>query len=194
MFNAKRAIYEELDISKNSGKSYKNTNFDKEDILANHKSFMSSLNIPIYEENCKLSTLYWIPKFQKNQYLDRYIPGSSTCSTKELSITMTNILHAVKGGLLSYCDKLYSRGNINQKHRIGGVMVSVLASSAVDRGFDPRSGQTKDYKIGICCFSAKHAELRRKSKDCLARNQPGIMCPNGVIFLPADCCFSVLAL
>jgi hypothetical protein len=30
--------YEELDISKNSGKPYKNTNFDKEDILANHKS------------------------------------------------------------------------------------------------------------------------------------------------------------
>jgi hypothetical protein len=57
-------------------------------------------------------------------------------------------------------------------HRIGGtgVMVGVLASSAVDRGFEPRSGQTKDYKIGICCFSTKHAALRRKSKDWLARN------------------------
>ena len=31
-------------------------------------------------------------------------------------------------------------------NRIGGVMISVLASSAVDRGFEPRSGQTKDYK------------------------------------------------
>jgi hypothetical protein len=30
-------------------------------------------------------------------------------------------------------------------NRIGGVMVSVLASSTVDRGFEPRSGQTKDY-------------------------------------------------
>jgi hypothetical protein len=36
-------------------------------------------------------------------------------------------------------------------------MVSVLVSSAVDRGFEPQSGQTKDYKISICCFSAKHA-------------------------------------
>jgi hypothetical protein len=34
---------------------------------------MSSLNIPIKEENYELSTLYWIPKFQKNQYLNRYI-------------------------------------------------------------------------------------------------------------------------
>ena len=36
---------------------------------------------------------------------------------------------------------------------IGGVMVSMLASSAVYRGMEPRSSQTKDYKIGICCFS-----------------------------------------
>jgi hypothetical protein len=28
-------------------------------------------------------------------------------------------------------------------------MVSVLASSAVDHGFEPRSGQTKDYKVFV---------------------------------------------
>ena len=48
-------------------------------------------------------------------------------------------------------------------NRIGGVMVSVLALSAVDRGFEPRLGQIKDYEIGMCCFFAKHAALRRKS-------------------------------
>ena len=75
---------------------------------------------------------------------------------------MTKILHAVKGGLLSYCDKVYLRGNINLKHHIGGVMVRLL------------TGQTKDYTIGMCCFSAKHAALRRKSKDWLARNQNNV--------------------
>jgi hypothetical protein len=49
-------------------------------------------------------------------------------------------------------------------------MISVLASSAVDGGFEPRSGHNTDLKIGICCFSAKHAALRRMSKDWLARN------------------------
>jgi hypothetical protein len=44
-------------------------------------------------------------------------------------------------------------------------MVSVLASKVVDRGFEPGSDQIKDYKIDICCFSAKHTELRSKSKD-----------------------------
>jgi hypothetical protein len=57
---------------------------------------------------------------------------------------------------------------------IGSVMVRVLVSSAVDCGFQPRSGQTKDYIIGICFFSAKHAALRRKSKDWLTRNQNNV--------------------
>ena len=66
-------------------------------------------------------------------------------------------------------------------------MVSVLVSSAVDRGIDPRSCQTKDYKIGICCFSAKHTALRSKSKDWLARNHNNVsewsdMSTRGLLF------------
>ena len=53
-------------------------------------------------------------------------------------------------------------------------MVSVFASSTVVRGFEPRSGQTKEYKIGICCFSTKHEALKSKSKDWLARNQKNV--------------------
>ena len=59
-------------------------------------------------------------------------------------------------------------------NRVGSVMFSVLASSAVDCGFEPRLDQTKDYKIGMCFFLAKHATLRRNSKDLLARNQNNV--------------------
>ena len=71
-------------------------------------------------------------------------------------------------------------------------MVSVLASSAVDCRFELQSGQTKDFKIGICCFSSKHATLRSKIKDWLARNQNNVS--SGATCLSADCCFSELAL
>ena len=56
-------------------------------------------------------------------------------------------------------------------NRISGVMVSMLSSSAVDREFEHRLGQTKDYKS---CFSAKQAALRRKSKDWMAWNQNNV--------------------
>ena len=53
-------------------------------------------------------------------------------------------------------------------------MVSVLTSSAVDHGFEHRLGKTKDYKIGSCCFLAKHIAFRRKSKGWLAWNQDNV--------------------
>ena len=64
--------------------------------------------------------------------------------------------------------------NKDKYNRIGGIMVSMLASSGVDCGFEPRSSQTKDYKTGICYFYTKHAALRRKSKECLAQNQDNV--------------------
>ena len=66
-------------------------------------------------------------------------------------------------------------------------LISVLVASAVDSGLELRLDQTKDYQIGICCFSAKYAELRRKSKDGLARNQNNVskwndMSTRGLLF------------
>jgi hypothetical protein len=71
-----------------------------------------------------------------------------------------------------------------RKNRIGGVMVSVFTSSAVYRGFETRLDKTKDFKIGICCFSVKYAGWLGIR----------IMCPSGETCLPADCCFSDLVL
>jgi hypothetical protein len=52
---------------------------------------------------------------------------------------------------------------------MGSVIVSVLAFSAVDRGFESRSGLTKDYKRVYVAYNAK-----RKSKDRLAWNQDNV--------------------
>jgi len=41
----------------------------------------------------------------------------------------------------------------------------------VDYGFEARSGQTKDHKIGICCFSAKQSILRRKNEQRLVGSE-----------------------
>jgi hypothetical protein len=49
-----------------------------------------------------------------------------------------------------------------------GIMVSVLTTRAEDCGFDLMLHQIKDNKIGICCFSAKHAALSSINKDWLA--------------------------
>ena len=77
-------------------------------------------------------------------------------------------------------------------NRIGGVMGSVLASSVVDCGCEPRSGQSKDYKLVIVTspLSTQYKGETAKTGWLGIR----IMCPSGATCLPADCCFSKLAL
>ena len=77
----------------------------------------------------------------------------------------------------SVITKGISESNAN---RIDGVMVIVFASSAVDRGFEPKSGQPKALKISVfcCCFYAKHTALRSKIKYWLTRNQSPILKPD----------------
>ena len=57
------------------------------------------------DEELDLPSLYWIPKLYKCPYTQRYIAGSSKCSTKPLSKLLTSIVHvvsAIKDGLQSY--------------------------------------------------------------------------------------------
>ena len=63
--------------------------------------------------------------------------------------------------------------HINTNH-IGGVIASVIASITTHRGYELRLDQTKDYTIGLFCFSAKHAVFRSKSQEWLAQNQDNV--------------------
>ena len=56
----------------------------------------------------------------------------------------------------------------------------------VYRSLEPKSGQPKDYNIGICCFSAKYA-VRWKSKEWKTWNQDNVsewgdMSTRGLLF------------
>ena len=55
--------------------------------------------------------------------------------------TLTSIKYTYSAHVIHY--------EMNVNH-VGGVMVSMLPLSTVDRGF------AKDSKMGICCFSTKH--------------------------------------
>ena len=81
----------------------------------------------------------------------------------------------------------YSMNYNTNENQIGDAMVSKLTSSVIDREFESWSGQTNDYKIGICCFSSKHAILMNK------RAKTGwlgirIMCTSGATCLTISSC------
>ena len=83
---------------------------------------------------------------------------------------------------LLYLSELYSSNKPGRARHIYYILFSDTKWK-----FEPQSSQTKDFKIDICCFSAKHAALRRKSKDRLARNQNNLsewsdMSTRGLLF------------
>jgi hypothetical protein len=68
--------------------------------------------------------------------------------------------------------------NLQSQTAISTIRQQHKGYRASAHGFVLWSGQTKDYKIGIFCFSVKYAALR-KSKDWLALNQDDnlTLCP-----------------
>lgn len=105
----------ELGINRTTGNhTYSLTSFTKDEILQNHNSVLLSVGINIKENEENLPSLYWIPKLHKTPYTERYIAGSSKCSTKHLSKVLTTILSTVKDGLQKYCDEIYSTSGVNQ--------------------------------------------------------------------------------
>ena len=82
--------------------------------MNNHISVLHSFGIDLTDsKELSLPKLFWIPKLHKYPYKQRFIAGSSTCSTKALSRILTIILSKIKQGLQKYCDTIYSRCGIN---------------------------------------------------------------------------------
>ena len=62
----------------------------------------------------------------------------------------------IEGAQSAILDIDFGKCNLSLINHIGDVLVSVLTSSAVNRGFKLRTDQTKDYRAGICSFSANN--------------------------------------
>jgi hypothetical protein len=108
-------LLNELGFTSTSGNpTYTRTNLTKDEILHNHLSVLNTFDIPKNQDQFDLPYIYWIPKLHKNPYKQRYIAGSSKCSTKPLSLLLTKLLTAIKESLQRYCSTAYSRSGVNQ--------------------------------------------------------------------------------
>ena len=105
------ALMKQLSIAQCSGNpTYWNISYDKEEHLADHKSFISSLNIMFNKEHEDFSPLFWIPKLHKYPYRER----NTTCAYSFSRNYFKIILTAVKDGIQSYWSNVYSRSSFNQ--------------------------------------------------------------------------------
>jgi hypothetical protein len=125
---------------------------------------MSSLNIPSGKESEDLPYLYWIPKLHKTPCKERYIAGSSTCSTKELSMHLTKILSAVKEGQQKYCETVFSRSGINHMWILRNS--KDLLDNLQSRSFSQVSS-IKTFDFSTLYITLPHDKLKTRLKETI---------------------------
>ena len=85
--------------------------------------------------------LYMITTPDKLLIIQIYCKLSFTCKDRDILLTRDIQLRPVLRASCAFFSSCTIRPF--RENHIGGVMISVLASSAVDRGFEPRSGKTR---------------------------------------------------
>ena len=65
--------------------TYTSCQMSSEDIVNTHDTFIKSLSIDLSSDDKRLPYLYWTPKLHKSEVKQRFIAGSSKCTTKQLS-------------------------------------------------------------------------------------------------------------
>jgi hypothetical protein len=144
--------------------TYTRTTLSKKEILDNHRSVLSSFGITTLSDEQDLPSLYWIPKLHKTPYKQRYIAGSSKCSTKPLSKLLTTLLSAVKTGLQKYCDIVYSHSGINQMWILKNSkdLLSYLTSTSISR-----VNAIKTFDFSTLYTTIPHSKLKERLKKLI---------------------------
>ena len=120
-------------------------------IMTMCKNHPSSLNV---KTNTKTAGRLRTGHSVNNIKVERFVQGFNT-----KIYLKNNSLQIPNGGIQ------IPNGGIQMPKSIGGVMVRVFASSAVDRGFELRSDQITNYKIGICCFSDRNPAFQQRKRS-----------------------------
>ena len=84
-----------------------------ETIVKSHNQLVTTVGLEMFEEDQKLSYLYWTLKLHRSPYKHRFIAGSSKYMTKDLSCLLTKLLSTIKHGLVRHCNTKTCRNGVN---------------------------------------------------------------------------------
>ena len=72
-----------------------------------------TFSVCVGERQGRLPAMYWLPKLHKRPCKARFVAGSGSCTTTELSKLLTSCLTAVKNHVMGYCEKVCERSGKN---------------------------------------------------------------------------------
>ena len=98
----------------NGTKAYEETSIDEKSVVySNSNEIPNKFAVDVKERQDRLPTMYWLPKLNKRPHKARFIANSSSCTTTELSKSLTSCLTAIKAKVIKYCETVYERSGKN---------------------------------------------------------------------------------
>ena len=93
--------------------TYIQINNSVESIIQRHCNDVKRWKANITDDQKQLPSLYWTPKMHKHPPKQRFIAGSSSCSTKSTSAMITLCLKLIQKAHKIYCDRIKSYTGFN---------------------------------------------------------------------------------
>ena len=93
--------------------TYIQSNNSVDSIIKRHYSDVKRWKANITDEQKQLPYLYWTPKMHKHPSKQRFIAGSSSCSTKSTSAMITLCVKLLQKAHKIYCDRIKSDTGFN---------------------------------------------------------------------------------
>ena len=124
----------------NGTKAYEETSKDEKSVVYSHSNEIpNKFDVNVKERQDR----YWLPKLHKRPYKARFIANSSSCTTTELSNSLTLCLTTIKAKVIKYCETVCERSGKNMFWPIknSGEVLSKLK----DIGYQATSLSTYDF-------------------------------------------------
>lgn len=154
----------QVDIKTNT---YVQINETVNTIIERHYNDVKKWNAIVTDEQKQLPYLYWTPKMHKNPSKQRFIAGSSCCSTKSTSAMITLCLKLIQKAHKIYCDRIKSYTGFN-------FMWIIQNSMELQDTLQKNGRNLITYDFSTLYTSIPHAKLKEKLKELIIRAFKGM--------------------
>ena len=150
----------------NGTKAYEETSIDEKFVVYSHSNEIpNKFAVDVKEHEDRLPTMYWLNKLHKRPYKASFIANSSSCTTTELSKSLTSCLTAIKVKVIKYCETVYESSGTNMfwPIKISGEVLS----KPRDIGYQATSLSTYDFST--LYTTLPHNLIKEKLLDLIER-------------------------
>ena len=148
------------------------SNTTETEIITEHAYLLSKYGVQLDTSECKVPTMYWLPKLHKRPYKQRFISNSCSSTTTILSKLLTSCLATIKEQTVKLSEKVFERSQKN-------IFWSIKNSNDVLQRLKTLNNQARSiscYDFSTLYTSLPHNLIIEKITDLIQKTFNSMQC------------------